>query len=50
MHYDPKLDRSEEFGWKKYSEEAQPTEQEQQFWGRVMIVFSLCLIVLAFVL
>jgi hypothetical protein len=40
VHYDPKLDRSEEFGWKKVCDEAVPTEAEQKFWGRITVVFA----------
>jgi hypothetical protein len=50
IHYDPKLDRSEEAGWKKYCDEAVPTEAEQEFWARVMIVYTLATIIMLFVI
>ena len=50
VHYDPKLDRSEEFGWKKVCDEHVPTEAEQAFWGNVMIGYVLFSIVLLFVI
>jgi hypothetical protein len=50
IHYDPKLDRSEEAGWKKYCDEAVPTEAEQKFWGNVMIVYTLATIIMLFVI
>jgi len=40
VHYNPKLDRSEEFGWKKVCDEHIPTAAEQKFWGRVTVVFA----------
>ena len=50
VHYDPKLDRSEEAGWKKYCDEAVPTEAEQKFWGNVMIGYALFTIVMLYVI
>jgi hypothetical protein len=50
IHYDPKLDRSEEAGWKKYCDEAVPTEQEQEFWARVMIVYTLATVIMLFII
>jgi hypothetical protein len=50
VDYDPKLDRSEEFGWKKYCDESVPTEAEQEFWGRVMIGYMLFTVVMLFVI
>jgi hypothetical protein len=35
--YDPGKDRSEEYGWKKVCDEHQPTEEEQKFWGNVIL-------------
>jgi hypothetical protein len=46
IHYDPDLDRSEEAGWKKYSHETVPTEQEQQFWAGVTLGCPLVILVL----
>lgn len=43
VQYDPKKDRSEEFGWKKVCDEHLPTEQEQQFWGNVTLAVGLFL-------
>ena len=40
MKYDPNLDRSEEFGWKKWSEEPKPTEEEQEKWSKIILLFS----------
>jgi hypothetical protein len=50
VHYDPKLDRSEEAGWKKYSDEAVPTDAEQKFWGRITVVFAVAVAVVALAL
>jgi hypothetical protein len=50
VHYDPKLDRSEESGWKKVCDEAVPTEAEQAFWARVTVVFAVTAAVLALIL
>jgi len=50
VHYDPKLDRSEEFGWKKVCDESVPTEQEQEFWGNIMIGYALFTIVMLYVI
>ncbi len=41
MNYDPTKDRSEEFGWKKLGDEHVPTDEEQDFWGKITIGFSL---------
>jgi len=41
MQYRPDLDRSEEAGWKKYCEERQPTEQEQQRWSSIYLAICL---------
>jgi hypothetical protein len=49
LHYDPKLDRSEEFGWKKVCDEHVPTAAEQEFWGRVTVVFTVALAALALI-
>jgi hypothetical protein len=50
IHYDPKLDRSEEMGWKKYCDESVPTEEEQEFWGNIMIGYVLFTAVMLFVI
>ena len=50
IHYDPQLDRSEEMGWRKVCDEHVPTEQEQEFWARVMIVYTLATIIMLFVI
>lgn len=44
--YDPSKDRSEEYGWKKACDEHVPTEQEQQLWGNITILFGLSLALL----
>ena len=49
VHYNPKLDRSEQAGWKKYSDEAVPTEAEQTFWGHITVVVTVALAALALV-
>lgn len=41
MHYDPNKDHSEEFDWKKYSNEHIPTEEDQDYWSKVIILFSI---------
>jgi hypothetical protein len=46
IHYDPDLDRSEDFGWKKYFDETVPTEQEQQFWAGITLGCPLVILVL----
>ena len=43
MNYRPELDRSEDFGWKKVSEETRPTEDEQQRWSLISIVVAVAL-------
>jgi hypothetical protein len=50
IHYNPDLDRSEDFGWKKYSDETVPTEAEQQAWALVMISCPLASLVLLFLI
>jgi hypothetical protein len=50
VHYDPQLDRSEEMGWKKYCDELVPTEQEQEFWGNVMIGYAVFTTIMLFVI
>ena len=50
MHYDPNLDRSEEFGWKKWSEEQQPTEEEQEKWAKWSVFVSTKISLLALLL
>jgi hypothetical protein len=50
IHYDPKLDRSEEFGWKKVCDEHVPTEEEQDLWSRIMIGYvAFTLVMLYFI-
>lgn len=39
--YDPTKDRSEEFGWKKVCDEHVPTEEEQTFWGKIILLVSI---------
>ena len=50
VHYDPRLDRSEEAGWKKVCDESVPTEAEQEFWGNIMIGYVLFTVVMLFVI
>jgi hypothetical protein len=50
VHYDPRLDRSKEFGWKKVCDESVPTEEEQEFWGNIMIGYVLFSIVMLYVI
>ena len=50
VHYDPQLDRSEEFGWKKVCDEHVPTEQEQLFWGNIMIGYAVNTAIMLFVI
>jgi hypothetical protein len=49
MVYNPKLDRSEQAGWKKYCDETVPTEQEQQFWGHITVVVAVVVAALVLV-
>lgn len=39
VYYDSRKDRSEECGWKKVEDEAQPTEQEQDEWAEYTLWF-----------
>ena len=48
MKYDLNLDRSERYGWKKWHEDRQPTEEEQDRWSLYTIIFSLVMTVLGF--
>jgi hypothetical protein len=48
IYYDPDKDRSEEFAWKKYYDERRPTEQEQDRWSKIMLLFSVILIIIGF--
>jgi hypothetical protein len=48
IKYDPTKDRSEEFGWKKVCDEHCPTEEEQNRWGVIMVIFSIGIIVVSF--
>jgi hypothetical protein len=50
IQYDSNKDRSEEFGWKKVKDEKRPTEQEQNRWGKILVIFSLLLIATVFLL
>jgi hypothetical protein len=50
MHYDPDKDQSERFGWKKWCEEEQPTEEEQNRWGKWSLVIIGKLTALGFIL
>ena len=43
MIYRPENDRSEDFGWKKVSEETRPTEDQQQRWSLISIVVAVAL-------
>jgi hypothetical protein len=49
VHYDPKLDRSEEMGWSKVCDEAVPTEQEQAVWGQVTVIATVFFAALALI-
>jgi hypothetical protein len=48
IQYDPKKDRSEQFGWKKVKDEQIPTEQEQDQWSAIIILFTLGIIIIGF--
>ena len=50
VQYDPKLDRSEECGWRKVCDERVPTEQEQIFWGNVMVGYVVFTLVMLYVI
>jgi len=41
MHYDPNKDRSEEFGWEKHCYDHIPTEEEQDYWSKIIISASI---------
>ena len=43
IHYDPLKDRSEQSGWCRVCDETPPTEQQQQYWGRITIAVTVCL-------
>lgn len=45
-YYDPTKDRSNEFDWKKYCDEQQPTELEQNRWSKIMLLFAGVLIII----
>jgi len=45
--YDSDLDQSEKYGWSKYCDEHQPTEQEQILWGRITIAVTAILCCIA---
>ena len=47
MYYDETKDQSERFGWKKVCDEHVPTEDEQIFWGNVMIAFAVVMVLIA---
>jgi hypothetical protein len=46
--YNSTKDRSEEAGWKKVCDEHVPTEEEQNRWSNIVIVFTLLISVIAF--
>jgi hypothetical protein len=50
VQYDPNKDRSEEFGWKKICDQHISTEEEQDRWGKILVIFSLLLIATVFLL
>jgi hypothetical protein len=50
VYYNPKLDRSEEMGWRKVCDEPVPTAAEQKFWGNVMIGYAAFTVVMLFVI
>jgi hypothetical protein len=50
VHYNPKLDRSKEMGWRMVCDEPVPTAQEQEFWARVMIVYTLATVIMLFII
>jgi hypothetical protein len=43
IHYDPLKDRSEESGWRKVCDEHVPTDEEQDRWGKITFVVTVCL-------
>lgn len=47
--YDETQDRSEEFGWKKVSEESKPSDQEQDLWGLITVLFAVLLATISIV-
>ena len=49
MHYDLNKDRSEEFDYKKITEEYIPTEEEQNLWSKITIIFSVVFVAIAFI-
>jgi hypothetical protein len=48
IYYDPNKDRSEEFGWKKVCDERIPSEEEQDRWGFITVIFCIGVIVIGF--
>jgi hypothetical protein len=48
IQYNPKKDRSEEFGWKKVCDEYIPSEEEQDRWGVITVIFCISVIVIGF--
>jgi hypothetical protein len=48
-NYDPDKDQSEKYGWKKICEEHIPTEENER-WGRIMLLSVGALILIAFLL
>lgn len=40
MQYDPAKDRSENYEWKKYAEERNPSDEEQLLWSKITVIFS----------
>lgn len=35
--YDPEKDQSEKYGWAKVSDEQPPSDEQQKFWGDVIL-------------
>lgn len=47
--YDPEQDQSQQHGWLKFCDEHQPTESEQDRWGRIMIAITLIMSLIALI-
>ena len=48
--YDPSQDQSEHYGWSKYSDEQEPTQQDQDRWGVIMLLFTGILIIISMII
>ena len=48
--YDATKDRSEEFGWKKNCDEYRPTEEEQDRWAKITLIFAGVLVIIGFII